>query len=402
MKSNFDIVLVGGGLQSGLIALALFARKPALRVAIVEALETLGGNHTWCFHQSDVVETSRAWLSPLIVERWPRWEVRFPGLRRTFDSEYAAISSSRLDQALREAFAKREGSAIFFGEQATQIEETCVSLESGKMLRAALVVDARGPEAGKSLGSVNGRASFAWQKFVGLEREIGGTANIGIPIIMDACVEQEDEFRFVYALPFAATPAQPSAGLPARPARVLIEETYFSTGPELDVPLLTKRCLEWAGRLGLQVVRTVRTESGVLPLPLAWSAPKQTRGPLVAGYRGGFFHPTTGYSLPVAVRVAEQIAGALPGPLFDEKWSSFVSQHSRRARFAVLLNRMLFIATPPGRRRDILERFHRLPAETVARFYSLEPTRADQLRVLCGRPPRGISITRAIREAVTA
>jgi lycopene beta-cyclase len=402
MQTDFDIVLAGGGLQSSMIALALFARKPALRVAIVEALETLGGNHTWCFHQSDVPEASRAWLSPLVVERWPRWEVRFPELRRTFDSEYAAISSSRLDQVLREAFAKQAGSAIFFGERATQIEENSVTLASGKTLRAALVVDARGPELGNSSGSINGRAICAWQKFVGLELELVGTANIGMPIIMDACVEQEDGFRFVYALPFAATPAQPTWGLPASPARILIEETYFSDGPELDVPRLTQRCLEWAGRLGLQVARTVRTESGVLPLPLAWSAPRQTRGPLLAGYRGGFFHPTTGYSLPVAVRVAEQIAGALPGPLFGAEWSSFVSQHSRRARFAVLLNRMLFIATPPDRRRDSLERFHRLGAETVARFYSLEPTRADQLRVLCGRPPRGISITRAIREAVTA
>lgn len=36
---KFDFVLVGGGLQSALIALALRAQRPSLRLAIVEKAE---------------------------------------------------------------------------------------------------------------------------------------------------------------------------------------------------------------------------------------------------------------------------------------------------------------------------------------------------------------------------
>ena len=38
----FDVILVGGGLQSALIALAVLARQPGARVAIVERASRLG------------------------------------------------------------------------------------------------------------------------------------------------------------------------------------------------------------------------------------------------------------------------------------------------------------------------------------------------------------------------
>ncbi|MGI4878583.1 MAG: lycopene cyclase family protein, partial [Janthinobacterium lividum] len=44
---DFDLILAGGGLANGLIALRLAAQRPGLRVAIVEASAGIGGNHTW-------------------------------------------------------------------------------------------------------------------------------------------------------------------------------------------------------------------------------------------------------------------------------------------------------------------------------------------------------------------
>ena len=44
---DFDLILAGGGLANGLIALRLAATRPEVRVAIVEGGGQIGGNHTW-------------------------------------------------------------------------------------------------------------------------------------------------------------------------------------------------------------------------------------------------------------------------------------------------------------------------------------------------------------------
>ena len=82
---HFDFVLVGGGLQNSLIALALNRRRPGLRVALVERAERLGGNHTWCFHAGDFTSDTAALIEPLVVRRWPGYEVHFPQLYRFLD-----------------------------------------------------------------------------------------------------------------------------------------------------------------------------------------------------------------------------------------------------------------------------------------------------------------------------
>ncbi len=376
-----DIALVGGGLQSALIALAVAHNQPHARITVIEQTETLGGNHTWCFHRTDLSDSAWDWIESLVIQRWPAWSVHFPNLRRTFDSEYAAISAHRLHEVVTRRLAMRSGSALLTGVTADAIESDQVRLSSGETLRAALVIDARGPEplAGPC----------AYQKFVGLEVELEEAAPFTNPMVMDACVEQHDGFRFVYALPFS-------------PTRVLIEETYFSDRPELDEELLATRALASAASMGLRVSSIVRTERGVLPLPLTWRPVEHAQSPLVAGYRGGFFHPTTGYSLPQAARLAEQIAAQPLSAPRGAPFRALVAQHNRQARFAVLLNRLLFRATLPQNRRDVLARFHELPQETVLRFYALNLTRLDRTRILCGRPPRGVSFARALREAVNA
>jgi lycopene beta-cyclase len=59
-EAERDYVLVGGGLQCGLLALALSARRPAPRLAIIEQADRLGGNHTWCFQDAEVPPALRA------------------------------------------------------------------------------------------------------------------------------------------------------------------------------------------------------------------------------------------------------------------------------------------------------------------------------------------------------
>ena len=380
---TFDYVLVGGGLQNALFTLALRERQQQARIALVERARVLAGNHTWSFHAGDVPPTALSWVEPLVLRHWPAYDVRFPNLSRTLSHGYSTIPSSRVDALVRERLATAPGSQLFVGAEVVRASAHEVGLADGQTIEGTLVVDARGPEV---LATASRRG---WQKFLGLELELARPAGLERPVVMDATVPQHDGFRFMYVLPLAED-------------RLLVEDTTFSESPLLDHETLRERVHEYAHAQGWNVVRVAREETGVLPLPWGGALPEPKASPLVAGYQGGWFHPTTGYSLPVAVRLAELVAAVSPEEAFSPALEDFARRHRGQARYAWLLNWLLFCAYPPAERWHILERFYRLPEPTIERFYALQMTAADRARLLLGRPPRGFSVRSAWAHFQTA
>src|SRR5262245_51524326 len=119
----FDLVLVGGGLQNGLIALKALHAHPNVRIALIERETRLGGNHTWCVHAGDLSESARVWIDPLIVKRYDGYEVSFPDVRRTLESPYAVISSDRFHELLMQRFeAARPRCELHLGSRVAAIE----------------------------------------------------------------------------------------------------------------------------------------------------------------------------------------------------------------------------------------------------------------------------------------
>jgi lycopene beta-cyclase len=376
-ETPWDYVLVGGGLQNCLMALALLTERPETRLLMLERGPSLGGNHIWCFHAGDVSPEARGFVDPLVVRRWPGYDVFFPGRERRLEESYAAVTSSRLDQVVRARIGAAPRARLMTGVEVTAAGRDFVRLSDGSEHRARLVVDARGPE-GLPLHGVVG-----YQKFLGLELRLRRPATRDCPVVMDARVPQTDGFRFFYWLPF-------------EPDRVLLEDTYFSDGPDLDLPALRHGILDYARAAGLEVAEVEREERGVLPLPTRHVPVPSGESPLIGGYQGGWFHPTTGYSFPMALRLAELVAQALPDQFFGADWARMVARHRADLRYALLLNRMLFGAFRPEDRYHVLERFYGLPVATIRRFYALTLTRADRVRILCGRPPRGFSWRQAL------
>jgi lycopene beta-cyclase len=380
VKDPFDLVLVGGGLHNGLIALATLHTHPRARIAMIEAQPTLGGNHTWCVHASDVPASARAWFGPLIVHHFPEYEVSFPTLHRCIASSYSVVSSERFAQVLKAAFEAHPQCHVLLGRRAEILHADRVTLDDGQTIHARNVIDARGPDVRAFVGR------SGYQKFVGRELQTRAPHGLTRPILMDATCAQSDGYRFFYVLPFATD-------------RLLIEETRFSLSPRVDLEAARAAVNEYAARFGA-IEACVREETGVLPMP--WSIgdtlrDRHTRSsPLVAGYRGGYFHPATGYSLPAAVRVAELIgAHALTEP-FGTEWQRFVRRHRAQVSYALQLNRLLFSGFAETDMWAVLERFYRLPPDLIARFYALSSTLPDRARILIGRPPRGFSLRRAL------
>jgi lycopene beta-cyclase len=375
----FDVAIVGGGLAGQLCLHALAARAPSLRVALVERSPVLGGNQTWCCHASDIGETASAWswLSPLIDARWPGYRVSFPGFERTLDGDYLCMRSSSLARASERVLGRLRWTWVG-GASVERIADREVKLSSGTTLSASVVLDARGGD----LDGYAGRTGY--QKFVGWEIEVEEQGDLpALPLLMDATVEQVDGYRFVYVLPFSRT-------------RFLVEDTYFSRGKALDLESLRARLDAYLRERGVGRYVLVREEAGVLPMP--WRKASAGEQPLAIGYRGGFYHPGTGYSLPRAVLVADALARTattVPAEGFARAakhvLSDLRSSFSVDDRFARLLNRLAFRFVPPARLRDrVFSRVYGLPAPTLARFYAGRTSLSDRLALAAA--PSGLRL----------
>ena len=392
--TDFDYVLVGGGLQSGLLALAIRHHHPDARVALIERERQIGGNHTWSFHLGDVPEACRTWVQPLIKYQWSGYDVRLGTFQRHVGLPYASIPSdhfARIVGGLFEAAGLTSESGfdgttplavaernphwqLMTDTDVINVTEGSVITRCGQLIRGRLVIDCRGPAAQKIRF-----AGCGYQKFHGFELELEDDWPTKSPVIMESVVDQSDGFRFVYTLPFT-------------PRRVLVEDTRFSATPDCD----RQECLDlvkrYLRRRGVDRFQIVREESGVLPMPFTSELQPASCSPLSGGYAGGWFHAATGYSFPMAVAFAEAVAS---GPLDQatDRVNELSDKHRLRSRYSRFLNRLLFRLVAPRHRYQIFRRFYRVLSDvSIKRFYSHQFTAGDALRIVVGIPPTLIGL----------
>ena len=367
---DYDIILAGGGLANGLIALRLAQTRPDVRVAIVEAGPVLGGNHTWSSFANDLTPEQREWTAPLFAYRWDNYCVRFPAHSRTLQAGYGSCTSELLAQAVNNALPS---GAVMTGVPVVAVSPTSVTLADQRVLTAAAVIDGRGQGPTKAI-------DLRWQKFLGQEIELAEPHGLTGPVIMDATVPQLDGYRFVYTLPFG-------------PKHVLIEDTYFSDGKDLSPELLRQHLAEYAASQGWNVTRVIREEMGILPLGIGgdieafWD--EGEAGVARVGLRAGMFHPATGYSFPDAVQMADTIAAlsVLDASTIYRAARELSVQTWRARSMYRLLNRMLFLAAFDEERRHVMQRFYEHNDALVGRFYAAKPELRDWMRILSGKPP---------------
>lgn len=367
MSSNRPLIIVGGGLAGSLAALAIAERQPDLPLLLVEAGDTFGGNHVWSYFDGDVTGAERTLVEGMKPHHWPSHTIRFPERKRDLGFGYNSVHSESLDALVHEKLAPTQ---FRLGAAVERIASDGIGLADGTDIEASAVIDARGPS-----GPMPG-LDLAWQKFVGIEYSAPGHG-LETPIIMDATVDQAEGYRFVYSLPFSAD-------------RLLVEDTYYTNDFALDTGKVAARIADYAAAHGWSG-KEIRREDGQLPILLGgdpdafWPA----SDPIARlGLKGGFFHATTGYSLPQAAANAIALA-QLPdlGGAALARWTRtrFIDQW-RAGAFHRLLNRMLFKASRPEERVRIFQHFYRLDEALVARFYAGRLTALDKVRILSGKP----------------
>lgn len=372
-----DVAILGGGLAGSLIALALARRRPELSLRLIEAADRIGGNHIWSFFESDIAPADRWLIAPLVGHSWPAHDIAFPRHQRTIVGAYHTVRSEALEAAVSAALPPE---AIMTGRRVHTAGPNMVLMHDGSRIEAHGVIDARG--AGDLY-----HLDLAWQKFVGQELRLEKPHGLERPIIMDATIEQIDGYRFLYVLPFT-------------PDTLLIEDTYYSDRSHLTPGTITPRIAHYAAGRGWRVAEMLREETGVLPVAMGGDFDAYWRsggdGVAKAGIRAGLFHPTTGYSLSDAVRIATLIT-TMPD-LSGEALHSALYEEARKAwrsrGFYRMLSRMLFRAAHPPQRWKILDHFYRRDRGLIRRFYAARSSFSDKVRLLSGKPP--VPIRRAI------
>jgi lycopene beta-cyclase len=194
---------------------------------------------------------------------------------------------------------------------------------------------------------------------------------------MDARLPQDDGYRFMYVLPFG-------------PTRLLIEDTRFADDARLDVAATRTAVMSYAAAQGWTVAEVVREETGVLPMPWQAPVPEPADAPLTAGMQGGWFHPATGYSLPVAARLAQWLTTVTPEEATGIALGRLRADHAERCAFAHRMNWALFRLADPQARVAMMRRFYRRPESVIRRFYALDLQWLDQFRIVAGPPPEGM------------
>lgn len=381
MGRDCDIAIIGGGLSGGLIALALAQHRPELSVKLLEAGPALGGNHRWSWFATDLSPAGERLMADFRKTEWnDGYEVRFPAHHRRLDAGYRSLSSEDFHACLTGALS--EGTIITATEVA-ELDAEGVNLGDGNRITAGAVIDCRG-------FSTTGHLEGGWQVFMGRQVRTCEPHGIERPVIMDADVEQlaphgnGGAYRFVYLLPLGSHD-------------LFIEDTYYADKPDLDRSLLAARIDEYQHLIGI-AGETVGLETGVLPVITggdfsAYQRAQRHEGVALAGARGGFVHPLTSYTLPIAVDVALAVTenADLPGGTLAAMLEARARRHWAKMGHYRMLGTMLFCGARPSERYRVFERFYRLREPLVERFYAGRSTLPDKLRVLVGKPPIPIS-----------
>ena len=422
-NTDYDGIILGGGLSGGLLFYGLSKLFPQKRFALIEKGRQLGGNHTWCFHHADLPAQNH-WILDLVSQSWPSYEVRFPGFNRRIDSSYYAIKSEDFSKKILSA---QNNSKVFLTTSAEEFNHQSVKIMSDQkdvnVLTAPWVVDARGwPDMS--------RQSVAYQKFIGMDLELENPHAQDYALLKDATVAQTDGYRFFYILPWSKT-------------ELLIEDTYFSDDNVLDEQAIEKNILAEAEKRFGKVKRIIRKEIGCLPLPLFKlemqnenldSSLKQKNSfqenlkhfseqdqstrvvstvehddpefvnthlefktPITLGARSLYFNPVTGYSLPQTLAAIQVFISSEPGgfEFIRKSMSKFLHAQKPNSDFFYMLNKMFFRAARPELRYIVLSRFYKLPIDTIERFYNGNLRLIDKARILIGKPP--VPILAAVR-----
>jgi lycopene beta-cyclase len=367
-QEEFDYIFAGAGMAAASLLLRII-RQPELagkKILIADPHAFAGPEKTWCFW-----EKGEGFFEALVEKTWDKaWfhgrdfseELQLPPYR------YKMIRRKRVFDAVMSALEKRPDIRIVnspitsFEVSGNKIKVRCAG---GQEFRGGLVFNSIPEEQEKKPGHF-----YLLQHFRGWFIRTGEDIfNPESATLMDFRIDQENDCRCVYVLPFNAREA-------------LVEYTVFSEECLSDARYDEELAAYLSGIAG-NGYEILEKETGVIPMYSAPFSSSRIRGLIHIGTRGGMTKASTGYTFQKAQKQSEAlIKDLLAGKIPDEK-SMKIS--SRFAWFDRVLLRILGDRILPGR--DIFQDlFQKNPVQRVFRFLDEESGTGDEWKIMRSVP----------------
>lgn len=358
MNPQYDHIIVGNGLAGRLTALGLLYISPLKKVLLIDQNPEPLPTHTWSCFKNDWPKALTPFLETLPWHHWDKHRILFSDLDRTLDQAYCSLKEKDL-------LSHSHHLETWWGCQVTPVKNEPHQIQVYKSANPLDIKTLNCPQIIYATGWGPGPFTpCGYQKFVGLEVHTHKPHGIHHPVIMDTRIPQTDGYRFFYLLPFS-------------PTEILVEDTYYSHDPTLDVTRIKQEILKYCQQKNLGAFDVQYQEQGVLPLPFLPQKPPAPPGALAIGPSSGHFNPVTGYSLPFILRQLDRYLYQHKPPQSEPRphWMWY------------LLNQFMFLGAPPENRWRVFRFFYNHPPSLIAKFYSGTMGFADWMRFFSSLTP---------------
>lgn len=288
MDNQSSVLLIGAGLASTSLALALLDKGYQSNITILEKNKDISNQKTWCFWG---LNTLPEYLKPLVKKHWKSWQISdqeraLEQVSSQINSDYCCIQAEDFYQFASEQFSKANNLKLLFDQDCVTLnpQNGQVIVEHNKQISSAKY----GFDSSADLP--NALEDGLYQCFTGawitLSTPFFDADRAGLMLNLKT---QNNAIQFTYTLPFSRTEG-------------LWELTYFSTEVEdlVELKQLTKLALD--KQFGENAYEITRWEQGVLPMSTAASKKPSVshHGWHKIGTAGGMMRAATGYAfLPV-------------------------------------------------------------------------------------------------------
>lgn len=366
---EYDLILIGGGLHHSLLYLAARTYLPHLKVALLEQNKDLLQNHTWCCHKDELPPRMASLLSSSWQAIWPSYDIHLPQKSYVIKRDYRVLDPKKLASLIRSQTSPH--CPLLLGQKATI--ETPHRVSWGELkLEGKTLLHSPGPSSIKTFEG-------GMQVFFG--KEYFGDHGLNTPIVMDAKVVQEGGFRFFYLLPFSKD-------------HLLIEETRFTKQKSLNPLHLESGVDHYRANRFPMPLSEIRREWGSLPMPTSFDL-EPSPIPLT-GYGGGNFHPTTGYSLPMALEFADQWI-TMHSSSRGSRQRGIKKSFPKRQKPYLFFNRLMFQGFSPVETHYVFQFFYGLPLKLQRDFFTMTLSPRQILQFFLRRPPKKFQWARFLR-----
>ncbi|MGC2239060.1 MAG: lycopene cyclase family protein [Pyrinomonadaceae bacterium] len=292
-ENSFDYIIAGGGMAG--LSLAFYLDESRLRerkILVIDRAAKTANDHTWCFW-----EKSESAFEEIVFRKWKGvWFHGTRGFSEILDLNDYEYKMIRAEDFYKFALDKLKANPNFTLLQADilKIEDGIVKTDKGEFAAKEFIFDSSTRKAYDNPKYQNLRQHFkGW--LIETEKPIFEPDK---PTLFDFRVEQKNECRFAYILPFTERQA-------------LIEFTVFSGNilPDDEYDFYLGKYI--AEVLQIEKYKILETEKGVIPMSDephdAQPAPKIIR----IGTAGGYVKPSTGYSFERTQRRLKNLVASL-------------------------------------------------------------------------------------------